>query len=147
MSKSDKGREAYNAKQDGTVVPLGIADAKARIRHVFVRDMLAVAVIGIHPHEKKGPQRVRINLDLAVRDLHPLPADDIDHVVCYEDVVDLTKRIIDRGHVNLVETLAEDIAAAILENDQVTSVRVRIEKLDVLEDVASVGVEIERTSL
>ena len=146
MSNSDKTGKAIGDPSGATVVPLGIANAQARIRHVFVRDMLAVAVIGIHPHEKKGPQRVRINLDLAVRDAHPLPADDINHVVCYEEVVDLVKEIIDRGHVNLVETLAEDIAAAILENDQVTSVRVRIEKLDVLEDVASVGVEIERTS-
>jgi len=49
-----------------------------------------------------------------------------------------------RGHVNLVETLAEDIATMCLEDIRILSVRVRIEKLDVFADVESVGVEIER---
>ena len=47
-------------------------------------------------------------------------------------------------HINLVETLAEDIARVCLTHAQVRSVRVRVEKLDVFEDVSSVGVEIER---
>jgi 7,8-dihydroneopterin aldolase/epimerase/oxygenase len=136
-----------SGSEDHAVVPFRIADSKARIRHVFVRDMVTEGVIGIHPHEKRGPQRLRVNLDLSVRDVHPLPADDIRHVVCYEEVVKDTRAIIGRGHVGLVETLAEDIASSILRNDQVIAVRVRVEKLDVLEDVASVGVEIERTSL
>ena len=131
---------------DNTIIPFKIADAERRIRHVFVRDLMIDGRIGIYPHEKTGTQRLRINLDLSVVDAGVLPADDIDHVVCYEEVVEQTRRIIGRGHVNLVETLAEDIAAAVLEDAAVISVRVRVEKLDALADVASVGVEIERTS-
>ena len=52
--------------------------------------------------------------------------------------------IIGRGHVNLVETLAEDIAAMCLNDRRVLSARVRVEKLDILEHAQSVGVEIER---
>ena len=54
------------------------------------------------------------------------------------------KAITGRGHVNLVETMAEDIAAMCLEDPRVRSVRVRVEKLDILENAESVGVEIER---
>ncbi|MBT4741452.1 MAG: dihydroneopterin aldolase, partial [Rhodospirillaceae bacterium] len=50
-------------------------------------------------------------------------------------------------HINLVETLAERIAQTCLQHPDCDTVRVRIEKLDVFEDVESVGVEIERKSI
>jgi dihydroneopterin aldolase len=46
--------------------------------------------------------------------------------------------------VRLVETLAERIAEACLEDERVEHVRIRIEKLDVFADAASAGIEIER---
>lgn len=128
------------------VVPLRIADANQNIRHVFIHDLIVEARIGIYKHEKNKNQRIRINLDLSVKDDGPSIRDDIDQVVCYEQVVKDTKSIIAQGHINLVETLAEKVAERILLNPATTTVRVRIEKLDVLLDVASVGVEIERTT-
>lgn len=128
------------------VEPAKIADARTAIRHVFVRGLVIMANIGIHDHEKDGPQRVRINLDLAVREGDQPTADDISHVVCYEEITEGVIAIVDRGHVNLVETLSEDIAAMCLEDPRVRSVRVRVEKLDILENAESVGVEIERFS-
>ena len=73
-----------------------------------------------------------------------MDADNIDDVVCYEEVVVATKDIINQGHIYLVESLAEQIADRILAMPKTLAVRVRIEKLDVLEDVGSVGIEIER---
>ena len=134
------------SQPDSTVVRFRIADADRRIRHVFVRDLMLDGHIGIHAHEPGVPQRLRINLDLSVIDRHPLPADHIEHVVCYQQVVDTTTAIVARGHVNLVETLAEEIAQDILATPEVVAVRVRVEKLDAFANVASVGVEIERTS-
>lgn len=123
-----------------------IADARGAVRHVFVRNLVVQANIGVHAHEKKGTQRVRVNLDLGVREGGSLPADDLVHVVCYEEITQGVQGIIARGHVNLVETLAEDIAAMCLEDPRVRTARVRIEKLDVLDGAESVGVEIERLS-
>lgn len=133
-------------KPDNTVVPFRIADADRRIRHVFVRDLRLDGQIGIHAHEQGVSQRLRINIDLSVIDRHPLPTDHIEHVVCYQQVVESTTAIVGRGHVNLVETLAEEIAQDILGIQDVVAVRVRVEKLDAFANVASVGVEIERTS-
>jgi len=127
------------------VVPLKIASAEKKCRHVFVRDLIVDASIGIHDHEKNGPQRVRINLDLSVVDDYFHDADNVDDVVCYEEVVYETKAIINQGHIFLVETLAEQIAERVLRMPKTLSVRVRIEKLDVLKDACSVGIEIERT--
>jgi dihydroneopterin aldolase len=131
----------------GNVVqPLRIADAKKALRHVFVRDLVLECRIGIYDQEKAKPQRVRINLDLAVReDAQPI-GDDYDRVVCYERIVAKARGIAEDGHVNLVETLAERLAGICLQDPRVRSCRVRVEKLDVFADALSVGVEIERDS-
>ncbi|MCK4938845.1 MAG: dihydroneopterin aldolase [Rhodospirillaceae bacterium] len=121
-----------------------IADARSGIRHVFVRDLELMASIGVHDHERAAAQRVRINLDLAVfegdRDL----VDDLDNVVCYEKITTAVREVCQGRHINLVETMAEEISSVCLAADMVRSVLVRVEKLDVFDDVSSVGVEIER---
>ena len=132
--------------QPRLVHPLPIADSADRTRHVFVRDLVLDCSIGVHRHERGAHQRVRINLDLSVaEDLLP-HGDELDNVVCYERLVDGVRAIAGSGHVNLVETLAEEIAAFCLEDRRVLRARVRVEKLDVYQDAASVGVEIERAN-
>jgi 7,8-dihydroneopterin aldolase/epimerase/oxygenase len=126
------------------VHPRRIADASGALRHVFVRDLALSCSIGVHRHEHDVNQRVRVNLDLAVREGKGDLDDDLANVVCYEQIVDGVRAIVARGHINLVETLAEEIAAMCLEDTRVCSARVRVEKLDVFSDVGSVGVEIER---
>jgi len=124
--------------------PLNIADARQRVRHVFVRDLVLDALIGIHDHEKDATQRVRVNLDLAVREGDGGLEDDLANVVCYEQLVNGVQGIFDEGHVGLVETMAETIAEMCLNDHRVRSARVRVEKLDIFENAQSVGVEIER---
>ena len=128
------------------VEPLNIADAAAGLRHVFVRDLVLDCNIGVHQHEKNGAQRVRINLDLGVWEGDGIHNDRLENVVCYEDIVTRVRAITADGHINLAETLAERIAAVCLQDPLCRSARVRVEKLDVFDDAASVGVEIERLS-
>lgn len=127
------------------VYPLHIANAARSVRHVFVRDLMVSACIGIYDHEKQGNQPVRINIDLTVREGDTDIADRFENVVCYEDVVKKTESIVGSGHTNLVETIAEEIASACLEDSRVFVARVRVEKLEAIANAASVGVEIERT--
>ena len=128
-----------------------IADAARALRHVFLRDMVLRASIGVHPHEHATQQRIRVNVDLAVEDdgarLLSRPRvgrDDLSRVVDYERVAEAVRTIVGTGHVILVETLAERIAEACLLDTRIHLVRVRVEKLDVFADAASAGVEIER---
>lgn len=128
-----------------------IADAARGVRHVFVRDLRIAARIGVTAHEKRGPQPVRINIDLAVEDdgarplsRSPVGCDRLERVVDYEPIVGAVRQIVAAGHVGLAETLAERIAEAALADPRVISARVRVEKLEVFADVAAVGVEIER---
>ncbi|HVI53293.1 MAG TPA: dihydroneopterin aldolase [Candidatus Sulfotelmatobacter sp.] len=133
--------------QAKVVQPPQFADARNALRHVFVHDLTLQASIGVYHHEKLDKQRIRINLDLAVREGDASNVDDdINNVVCYEEVVTSIRALIEAGHVNLVETLAERIAALCLNDRRVRVARVRVEKLDVFPDATSVGVEIERVS-
>lgn len=124
--------------------PLKIADARQRLRHVFIRDLVLMALIGVHNHELDKPQRVRINLDLAVRESDSGLDDNLANVVDYEQLVTGVQHIFDQGHVGLVETMAEKIAEMCLKDSRVRSARVRVEKLDIFDNAQSVGVEIER---
>tara|TARA_B110000046_G_scaffold63200_1_gene70670 strand:+ start:595 stop:1008 length:414 start_codon:yes stop_codon:yes gene_type:complete len=121
-----------------------IADDVHKIRHVFIRNMVIDCSIGIYTHEKEHEQRVRINLDLAVGEGDHLINDDIRNVISYEDMAKGVEVIIAAGHINLVETLAENIAEMCLQDKRVFSARVRVEKLDIIASAESVGVEIER---
>lgn len=110
---------------------------------IMVRDLMLSAKIGLHQHERIAEQRIRVNLDLAIADLGVID-DDYDKVVCYGELVTGVRHVVGAGHVNLVETLAERIAAMCLADRRVLSARVRVEKLDVFPEASSVGVEIER---
>lgn len=138
--------EAVTAENLSTISPLRIADGRDRLRHVFVRDLVLAGSIGVHRHEHTARQRVRINVDLAVRDEGADLGDDLANVVCYEQITNEVRAIVTGGHIRLVETMAEAIAASCLKDPRVRSARVRVEKLDVFPDAASVGVEIERFS-
>lgn len=117
--------------------------AESRERHIFVRDLVLKAQIGVHPHERGGVQRIRVNVDLGVTDDGPID-DNIRNVVSYEDIVAVVKRLIAGDHINLVETLAERIALALLVDERVLRAKVRVEKLDVYPETSGVGVELER---
>ena len=127
------------------IQPLRIADARNAIRHVFIRDLLLSCRVGVHRHEEIAAQRVRINLDLAVREDRPLH-DELANVVCYERITNAVRNAVAGRHIKLLETLAEEIATICLDDTRVRSVRVRVEKLDIFPDAMSVGVEIERFS-
>ena len=78
--------------------PQGIADADQGLRHVFVRDLVVACSIGVYDHEKDAPQRVRVNVDLGVRERDGGPlADSIEEVVCYEQIVNRVRSIVADG--------------------------------------------------
>ena len=117
-----------------------------RLREVFIRGLELQARLGVHAHEKAAPQRILIHVELQVEDEGAgIGPDDLGRVVDYERVVQAARDTVARGHMLLVETLAESIAAAALVDPRVVQARVRIEKPDAFPDIASVGVTIARS--
>ena len=113
-------------------------------RRVFVRDLELLASVGVFEHEIRYEQRVIVSADLAVADDYDGKSDRLADVLDYGKLVDGISRLVQSEHVNLIETLAERIATQCLADRRVESVRVRIEKPDILPSCKSVGIEIER---
>jgi dihydroneopterin aldolase len=131
--------------RDRALIEVEPADFRAAsTRRVFIRDMIVPAEIGAFRHERGILQRVRINIELAVDEHERSLNDDLRNVVDYDEIVRGVRGLLRGGHVNLVETLAERVATLCFADWRVRTAKVRVEKLDVYEDVDAVGVEIER---
>jgi dihydroneopterin aldolase len=116
-------------------------ESEANTDRVFVRDLVVNARIGAYSHEQNVEQRLRFNVEADVR-RPDLKAADMREVFSYDTIRDAIELILARGHVALVEKVAEDIAEQVLRDKRVLSVVIRIEKLDIVP--GSVGVEIRR---
>jgi dihydroneopterin aldolase len=114
------------------------------LRRMFIRDLVLMASIGVYAHEHTAAQRIRVNIDLMVRETPGPLTDRLDDVVSYDTLAQGIRAIVASGHVNLVETLAERIAARCLVDNRVRVARIRVEKLDIMPDTGGVGIEIER---
>jgi dihydroneopterin aldolase len=79
------------------------------IYEIFLRDVVMPFRIGVYPSEYKAPQRVRIDLDLDVRQDRATLTDDISDVVSYDDIMHNLRQIAAGEHINLLEVLAERI--------------------------------------
>ncbi|KTF69059.1 dihydroneopterin aldolase [Sphingomonas sp. HT-1] len=100
--------------------------------------------LGIHPHERAAPQRVRIDVAMTCR--YPaIPEDRIDAVVDYDFLREGIHALVASRHFELQEVLCEEIARLALRDRRVAEVRVRSAKQDVYPD-ARVGCEIIRSS-
>ena len=114
-------------------------------RKVLIKDLELKMLIGIHNFEKKKKQRVRFNLVINIgQNLFPND-NDLKSIVNYEQVIKTIKRITAKKHYPLLETLAEKIFSKLFENLKIKKILLRIEKLDVIKNTTSVGVEIEKT--
>lgn len=114
-------------------------------RRLFLRNYEVLINIGVHEFEKKGEQRVLINVDLFIPLVDSTPRDDrLQEVVDYDFIRSTIARRMAQGHIHLQETLCDDVLSAMLAHPKVRAVRVSTEKPDVYPDCESVGVEVFR---
>jgi dihydropteroate synthase len=129
-----------------------VADAIVRGRHgmsdrIILAGMRFEATHGVHPHEKVEPQRFEVDVELLL-DLGPAGrADALAATVDYGAVYDTTRRIVESTSRDLIEALAESIAAAVLADHagvDETVVRVRKPEVRLGGPLDYAGVEIRR---
>lgn len=112
-------------------------------RRLFLRDYEVWINIGVHDFEKKGEQRVLINVDLYVPLDQSTPREDkLEEVVDYDFIRRTVMARVARGHIHLQETLADDVLALMLANPRVRAACVSTAKPDVYPDCDAVGVEV-----
>ena len=107
-----------------------------------MHDLVLDAEIGVYTHEKGVTQRARFSVDIEVTPASQAIEDQIGRVLDYDMIIATIKTILAEGHINLVETLADEIATRCLAHPRAASVKVKIEKLD--KEPGAVGVEIVR---
>ncbi|HEX7638908.1 MAG TPA: dihydroneopterin aldolase [Burkholderiaceae bacterium] len=117
--------------------------ALADCRRLFLRDYVVPTRVGVHDFEKRGPQRVRFDVELFVPLAVCTPrADSLAEVLDYNFIRDTIAERLARGHVHLLETLGDDVLRLMLAHPHVRAARVAVEKPDVYPDCEAVGVEV-----
>ena len=112
-------------------------------RRLFLRNYEVNINIGVHDFEKKGEQRVLINVDLYIPLSVSTPkADELHEVVDYDFMRETIAKRIAQGHVHLQETLCDDVVKAMLAHPRVRAASVSTMKPDVYPDCEGVGVEV-----
>lgn len=131
------------ASQGSIPGPPAAAHGRA-LRRVFVRDLELMASVGVFELEKRYEQRLIISVDLLVLDDYDGRSDNLSAVLDYGSVISGIRTIVESGHTNLLETLAERIAQRCLSDPRVMRAVVRLEKPDIVPGCRTVGIEIVR---
>jgi len=125
-----------------TVSPLPLPIVEGPLHEgltVFVRGLRVEAGIGVHDHEQGRLQTLVIDVTL---ELAPAPVARLADTLNYETVAEAARAIVAEGHVGLVETFAERLATACLNDSRVRRCIVRIEKPGALDGAAAAGCEV-----
>lgn len=109
---------------------------------ISLRDHVVETEIGAFQPERGRTQRLNFNVVVEVRPAHDV-GDDVDRILSYDRITEAIAAELERERLNLLETLAERVAARILAAPQALRTFVRIEKLDL--GPGALGVEIVRT--
>jgi|TARA_B110000263_G_scaffold159032_1_gene138177 dihydroneopterin aldolase len=121
-----------------------LLEKKLSVSKLFFRDLEIDVHIGINDSEQGRSQKVLINITLYMADTEGPKNDSITEVFNYDRVRDAVHALIQKRHINLQETLVEEIADMCFRFEEVAGVRISSEKTDVYEDCSSVGSEIVR---
>lgn len=117
--------------------------ALTRCRRLFLRNHELRVRIGVHDFEHLAPQRIVFNVDLYVPlDCSTPTLDRLSEVVDYDFIRHTIAQRVALGHIELQETLADDLLRAMLAHPKVRAARVSTEKPDVYPDCEAVGVEV-----
>ena len=110
-----------------------------------LHDLRVDCIVGIHPHERENDQTVFLDLELDY-DFEPAAASDtIANAVDYDRVVALVTEVIQRRRFQLIETMAEETAAMLLEQvPAVAAVRLEVRKPAAVPSAANSFVRVER---
>ena len=106
---------------------------------VFVEGLVLQAEIGLYEHERGRTQPLSVDIELA---LAPAFAHGLHGTVNYETLAAKARALAASGHIELVETFAERLAADCLDHPRAVRVRVRVRKPEAIVGATAAGVEL-----
>ncbi len=111
---------------------------------IFLRELKVETLIGVYEWEKRVPQTLQIDLEIALPDSRACETDDINDALNYADIVRHIQSALASHHFNLLEALAEHIAQIIIKDFKAPWVKVSVAKLQAIRNCKMVGISIER---
>ena len=116
-------------------------------RKVVIKNLILNIFIGIHDFEKKKKQKVRFNIEVETNPNTKPSNKDFSTIVDYETLVNKIKELVKKQHHELLEELAENIFRIIFQNKLVKKANIKLEKLHIMRESESVGVDITKNRL
>ena len=113
-------------------------------KKIIVKDLILLLSVGIHQFEKLEKQRVKFNIEITT---DPNLKPDIKSIVNYESVINDIKRLTKKNHFELLEGLSESLFDEMFKNKKIKKIKLKIEKLDIIKETSSVGIEVIKTRI
>ena len=129
------------------IVKLKLKEKFKYKRKVIIKNLVLNIFIGIHDFEKKKKQRVRFNIEVITNPFVKPNNKDLKTILNYEEIINKIKDLVKKEHHELLEDLAENIFTIIFQNRLAQKVKIKIEKLEIIKNSESVGVEFSKSRL
>ena len=129
------------------IIKLKLKDNFKYKRKVIIKNLVLNIFIGIHDFEKKKKQRVRFNIEVVTNPNIKPNNKDLTTILNYEDLIDKIILLVKKQHHELIEDLAENIFKIIFQNRLVKKTNIKIEKLDIIKNSESVGIEFSTSKI
>ena len=111
-------------------------------KKILISELILSLKLGYYNFEKEKPQKVKFSLEIDYEDKKPTNDKDIKSIVNYGQVVKLIRKLTKSKHYNFLETLAEDTFDVLFKDKRIGKIMLKIEKLEILKDCSSVGIQI-----
>ena len=113
-------------------------------RKIIIKDLILLISVGIHQFEKLKKQKVKFNIEITT---DPNLKPDIKSIINYESVINDVKELTRKTHFELLESLSESIFDEIFKNKKIRRIKLKIEKLEIIRETKSVGIEVTKTKI
>ena len=113
-------------------------------KKILIKELILDLKLGYYEFEKENSQKVKFNLEVDYEDKKPTSDDDIKSIVNYGKLVKLIKKLTKNKHYNFLETLAEDVFDVLFKDGRIGKIMLQIEKLEILKDCTSVGIQVTK---
>ena len=129
------------------IVKLKLKEKFKYKRKVIIKNLVLNIFIGIHNFEKKKKQKVRFNIEVITNPFVKPNNKDLTTILNYEEIINKIKILVKKEHHELLEDLAENIFTIIFQNNLLQKAKIKIEKLEIIKNSESVGVEFSKSRL
>jgi FolB domain len=113
-------------------------------KKILINELILDLKLGYYDFEKEKSQKIKFSLEIDYEDKKPTNDKDIKSIVNYATVVKLITKLVKKKHYNFLESLAESVFDELFKDKRIGKIMLKIEKLEILKDCSSVGIQITK---